>query len=99
MIIMVPEERIKTGLTSRRMWWWMWPTLCLTRAKEEATTKMTIMGARGNMDNVIGMAAVLYISKEEDGGSLIVTVPEGRTTIGLTMKRSWWWMLIMRRMW
>ncbi len=56
-------------------------------------------GKGSNMDNVIGATAVLYISKEEDGGSLIVLAPEGRTTIGLMMKRTWWWMLTLRRMW
>ncbi len=50
-------------------------------------------GKGSNMDNVIGMAAVLYVSKEENGGSLIVATPEGRTTIGLTLRRTWWWML------
>jgi hypothetical protein len=45
------------------------------------------------MDNVVGMVAVLYVSKEEDGGRLIVVVPEGRTTIGLRMRWTWWWML------
>ncbi len=45
------------------------------------------------MDYVVGVAAVLYVSKGEDGGSLIVAAPERRTTIGLTMRRTWWWML------
>jgi hypothetical protein len=45
------------------------------------------------MDDVVGVAAVLYISKEEDRGSLIIAAPKGRTTIGLTMRRTWWWML------
>jgi hypothetical protein len=30
---------------------------------------------------------------EENGGSLIVAVPKGRTTIGQTMRRTWWLML------
>ncbi len=51
------------------------------------------------MDNVVGMVAVSYVSKEEDGGSSIVTAPEGRTTIGLTIKRTRWWMLTLRMMW
>ncbi len=42
------------------------------------------------MDNVVSVAAVLYLSEKEDGGSLIVAAPEGRTTIGLTMRRTWW---------
>ncbi len=41
------------------------------------------------MDNVVGVVAVLYVSKEEDGGSSIVMVLEGRTTIGLTIKKTW----------
>jgi hypothetical protein len=56
-------------------------------------------GKGGNMDNVVGVVAVLYVSKEKDGGSLIVAAPEGRTTIGLTMRRICWWMLTLRRMW
>ncbi len=51
-------------------------------------------GKESNMDNVVGVAAVLYASKEEDGGSLIVPAPEGRTTIGLKLRRTWWWMLL-----
>jgi hypothetical protein len=42
-------------------------TLCLTRVEEEATTMATIMG--------VGTAAVLYIFREEDGGSLIAAAP------------------------
>jgi hypothetical protein len=57
-------------------------------------------GEMGNMDNVVGMVAVMYVSKEENGGNLIAVAPEGRTTIvGLTMKRTCWWMLTSRRMW
>jgi hypothetical protein len=56
-------------------------------------------GKGGNMDNVIGVAAVLYVSEEEDEGSSTVVAPEGRATIGLTMKRTRWWMLTSRRMW
>jgi hypothetical protein len=56
-------------------------------------------GKGGNMDNVVCAVAVLYNSKEEDGGSLILATPEGRTTIGLTMKRARWWMLTSRQMW
>jgi hypothetical protein len=51
-------------------------------------------GKGGNMDNVAGMAAVLYVSEEEDGWSLIVAAPEGKTTVGLTLRRTWWWMLL-----
>ncbi len=47
-------------------------------------------GNGGNMDNVISVAAVLYVSEEENGGRLIIAVPEGRTTICLTMRRTWW---------
>ncbi len=50
-------------------------------------------GQGSNMDNVVGVAAVLHVSKGEDGGSSIVMAPEGRTTIGLTMRRTRWWML------
>jgi hypothetical protein len=50
-------------------------------------------GKRGNMDNVVSVAAVLYVYKEEGGGSLIMAAPEGRTTICLTMRRTWWWKL------
>jgi hypothetical protein len=47
-------------------------------------------GEGGNMDNVVGMVAALYVSKDADGGSLTFAVPEGMTTIGLTMKRTCW---------
>ncbi len=56
-------------------------------------TTTTIMGARREiwtMDVVVGVAAVLNVSKGEDGGSLILVVLEGRTTIGLTMRKTWW---------
>jgi hypothetical protein len=50
-------------------------------------------GKEGNMNDVVGVAAVLYNSKGEDGGSSFIAAPEGRTTIGLKMRRTWWWML------
>jgi hypothetical protein len=56
-------------------------------------------GEGGNMDNVVSVAAVLYVSDEEDRGSLIIGVPEGRTTIGPKIKRTRWLMLMLRRMW
>jgi hypothetical protein len=56
-------------------------------------------GKGGNMDDVVGVATVLYVSEEEDGGSLIFAAPEGRITIGLMTKKTWWWILASRRMW
>jgi hypothetical protein len=56
-------------------------------------------GEGGNIENVVSVVAVLYVSKEEDGGSLIIAAPEGRTAIGLTIKRTRWLMLTLRRMW
>ncbi len=56
-------------------------------------------GEGGHMDNVVSIGSVLYVSEEEDRVSFIIGAPEGRTTIGLSMKRTRWWMLTSKKMW